>query len=264
MAFGIDDALLMMGASGAIAGGTAAGGSLLDWLFGNNSAQTAYKQNKKLARENRAWMERMSNTAHQREVADLRAAGLNPILTATGGAGASTPSADTSATMQTVDTNFAGAAGTALQGAQTGLNLLNSVEMAKNTESATQLNKQKAVTEASNSEIAAAKARYARDCERLGKDQAAANLSKSIAEAKVAEADAKFRLSPEGQTAYEREQFAKSQGKWTKEGISFIKAFYDGGNNTYNFLRDLGSGIRGEIPIVDLSGAGEMRSLYGK
>lgn len=151
-----------------------------EWQEQQNAKAMAFNQNE--AAKNRNWQEMLSNTAHQREVRDLMAAGLNPVLSAMNGNGASVGSG---ATAQGVTSQGAkGDTDTSANGAIA--NLLGSILSAQTQIEAANINAktQEAVADKYTamerivSEIAASASRYGADtsaaASRYGADKTAA------------------------------------------------------------------------------------------
>lgn len=104
-------------------------GSLIGGAFGFFGQESANEANAAMAAENRSFQERMSGTSYQRAVADMRAAGLNPMLAYSQG-GASTPIG----AMPTIQSSGLPAVSGAVQGAITVETLKNMMAQREKTE----------------------------------------------------------------------------------------------------------------------------------
>lgn len=153
-----------------------------EWQEEQNAKAMAFSS--KEAAKNRDWQQMMSNTAHQREIADLKAAGLNPVLSAMGGNGASVGSGATASGVTSAGAK--GEADTSLNSAL--VNLLGSIYNRTTQLEAANINArtQEAVAEKYNAtseivaQISAGANRYATDVNKYLHENYPSNIYQAI------------------------------------------------------------------------------------
>lgn len=212
---------------GSILGASALGSSLLGGLLNQAQSDSNNRLSQEMFERNLAWQQQMwreqvelANTAHQREVKDLRAAGLNPILSATGGSGLNTPSGlggSSIPALQQADWS------SALQGATSGL--LGGISAIADLE---KIDSQKAVdasTVAKNLQDAASskllaprQAQLMADQARAASSQSILNLSKSNNLDAVTPAQARL-IANQANEAVVRTRNASIEGNWKEKQI---------------------------------------------